>query len=184
MRTIVKDSDVAHIWCDPETKEEIVVYSSFYKNSGTPITDEGDDMEYVRTEVRGVLLPIDEKEFNVLKKASADVLDGLCGGGYFPDDEDDALRSLVDKLSVTGYVQEPSKADQHFLVVWRGDEEDYYQSGVVLPHNEDPTLFSNNDWAMRAALSEFYSEEEAKALLKRGYDLILVSTMPNRFYGG
>jgi len=49
---IVSDTKVRHIWRDTETDEEHIVPPTYYSESGTPINPEnGDDMEYVRTEV-------------------------------------------------------------------------------------------------------------------------------------
>lgn len=50
--TVVPDQRVRHVWKDPDTGEEITVTPDFYEGSGTPISKEqGDDSEYLRTEV-------------------------------------------------------------------------------------------------------------------------------------
>jgi hypothetical protein len=49
--TEVPDEAVRHIWKDEETGEEIEISPDWYQNNGTPITEYGDDMVYVRTEI-------------------------------------------------------------------------------------------------------------------------------------
>ena len=52
MKTI-KDSDVLMIWTDEETGVEIAVNPDWYQENGTPVCPEsGDDMLYVRTEIK------------------------------------------------------------------------------------------------------------------------------------
>ena len=48
----ISDSAVRHVWRNKETLEEITVPPTFYEENGTPMTGDGDDMEYVRTEVK------------------------------------------------------------------------------------------------------------------------------------
>lgn len=45
------DKNVQHIWKDTATGEEFAVSPTFYQENGTPIDDEGDDCEYLRTEI-------------------------------------------------------------------------------------------------------------------------------------
>lgn len=58
----IPDKNVRHIWANPDGTGEIRVSPSCYQDSGTPICDddsgfEGDDMTYVRTEIRSGTLP-------------------------------------------------------------------------------------------------------------------------------
>ena len=52
----ISDSDVRHIWCDPDGENEIEIDPSWYADNGTPMCGEGEydgeDMHYVRTEVQ------------------------------------------------------------------------------------------------------------------------------------
>lgn len=67
-----------------------------------------------------------------------------------------------------------------YLVVWR-DEGEFTQSQVLMGV-VDPHQMTNNEWVYDAAISEGYSEEEAKDLINRGYELILVCDFPSVFY--
>lgn len=54
----VPDKDIRHVWAEPDDASKTVTVSpSFYEESGTPICDDdsetpGDDMVYLRTEIR------------------------------------------------------------------------------------------------------------------------------------
>jgi hypothetical protein len=68
--------------------------------------------------------------------------------------------------------------NETWLVVWRGDEDEYYQSEI------EPFDIKNapaNEMVRRASISAGYSQETAEAMIESGYDLILVCTMPSRF---
>ena len=67
-----------------------------------------------------------------------------------------------------------------YLVVWRGDEDNFLQSSVWL--DTPPENLTNGEWVYRAALTEDYSTEDAETLLESGYELILVCPMPSVFY--
>lgn len=46
----IDDRHVRHIWRDHEGGEHRI-WPTFYADAGTPIGEDGDDMEYVRTEI-------------------------------------------------------------------------------------------------------------------------------------
>jgi len=53
----ISDDKVRHVWANPDGTGEITVDPSFYAESGTPVCDsdtefEGEDMIYVRTEIK------------------------------------------------------------------------------------------------------------------------------------
>ena len=54
----IKDSDVIHIWgntCDePTCENEIAIPPTFYEENGTPMCACGEDMTYLRTEIRNL----------------------------------------------------------------------------------------------------------------------------------
>lgn len=50
----VSDQNIRHIWRDRDDNETSVP-PTFYENNGTPTAENGDDMEYVRTEVLAIL---------------------------------------------------------------------------------------------------------------------------------
>jgi hypothetical protein len=71
-----------------------------------------------------------------------------------------------------------------YLVIWRGDEDEFMQSEVDIGIL-DPHQMSNNEWAHAAALSEGYSRADADQLVNgtgNGYELILACPMPSAFY--
>jgi len=51
MRKIIPDDKVFMVWVDPKTGEETSVPPSYYQENGTPVTKNGDDFEYIRTEI-------------------------------------------------------------------------------------------------------------------------------------
>ena len=51
MKIEVKDKDIYMIWKNPETNEEIGLHPDWYQENGTPITEDGDDYIYERTEI-------------------------------------------------------------------------------------------------------------------------------------
>ena len=71
--------------------------------------------------------------------------------------------------------------DKKFLVIWRGDEDDFMQTevygkGVITSKMDD------ENWVEVAALAEGYSPDELRELFDRGYELICVCDMPDTFY--
>lgn len=54
----VSDMDVRHVWkgacgCHPGKKDVVRLSPAWYEENGTPICSEcGDDMEYVKTEIK------------------------------------------------------------------------------------------------------------------------------------
>lgn len=70
-----------------------------------------------------------------------------------------------------------------YLVIWRTDEDDFYQSCVELGEVVDARQMTNADWARAAAEIEGYSSDAIEALAMDGYELILVSDFPENFYG-
>lgn len=79
-------------------------------------------------------------------------------------------------------VEETIPDSRDFLVIWRGDEDEYLQSKVELPSILDPRKMTNNDWVKYASVSEGYTEAQSEAMLERGYDLIIVCPFPSEFY--
>jgi hypothetical protein len=52
----IDDSNVRHIWANPDGTGEITIDPTWYANNGTPVCDDntdfpGEDMIYVRTEI-------------------------------------------------------------------------------------------------------------------------------------
>ena len=68
-----------------------------------------------------------------------------------------------------------------YLVVWRGDEAEFFQSQVCIGVN-DPKQMANSDWVEEASKTEGYSESETEELLATSYELILVCDFPETFY--
>lgn len=69
-----------------------------------------------------------------------------------------------------------------YLIVWRGDEDDFFQTVVEL--EGDALDIPTNKWVTLAALAEGYSLDDARDLVERGYDCILVCDAPTNYYGG
>ena len=68
-----------------------------------------------------------------------------------------------------------------YLVIWRGDESEFYQSEVDLD-NCDPRQMLNSDWVEMASKTEGYSKSETEELIANSYELICVCDMPEKFY--
>jgi len=68
-----------------------------------------------------------------------------------------------------------------YLVIWRGDEAEFYQSEVDLGIC-DPRQMLNSDWVEMASKTEGYSKSETEELIFDSYELICVCNMPDNFY--
>ena len=71
--------------------------------------------------------------------------------------------------------------DKKFLVIWRGEEDDFMQTevgGLTIA----PSEMNDENWVEVAALDEGYSTDELRELFYRGYELICVCDMPDTFY--
>jgi len=71
---VIEDVSVINIWGstnDPSL--EVGITPDWYQDNGTPIDDEGDDMVYLRTEIR----PIDNEEFATTLKLLNKIHNGL-----------------------------------------------------------------------------------------------------------
>ena len=68
-----------------------------------------------------------------------------------------------------------------YLVIWRGDEAEFYQSEVNLDIC-DPRRMLNSDWVEMASKTEGYSKSETEELIANSYELICVCDMPEAFY--
>lgn len=51
VRKVIPDSKIVMIWKDPKTGEEAKIPPDYYQESGIPINGNGDNFEYVRTEI-------------------------------------------------------------------------------------------------------------------------------------
>lgn len=71
-----------------------------------------------------------------------------------------------------------------FLVVWKDDADAYFQSKVTLNDGVDLGQMGLHDWVKLAAKSEGYEDFYVDSLIYYGYDLILVCSMPDKFYLG
>ena len=67
------------------------------------------------------------------------------------------------------------------LVIWRDNGSVFIHSKVNVPANIAETL-NSNDWIRLAAKSEVCSENEINDLIENGYELIFVSTMPEKVF--
>jgi hypothetical protein len=47
----IDDSKVRHIWQDLDTGEEVSIFPAWYEENGTPLSNNGEDMVYLRTEI-------------------------------------------------------------------------------------------------------------------------------------
>ena len=68
-----------------------------------------------------------------------------------------------------------------YLVIWRGDEAEFFQSEVDLGIC-DPRQMLNSDWVELASKTEGYSKSETEELIANSYELICVCDMPEAFY--
>ena len=68
-----------------------------------------------------------------------------------------------------------------YLVIWRGDEAQFFQSEVNLGIC-DPRQMLNSDWVELASKTEGYSKSETEELIANSYELICVCDMPEAFY--
>lgn len=66
------------------------------------------------------------------------------------------------------------------FVIWRPISEDFFFQSVVLA--SDPWKMGEEDWITLAAMSEEFLGDDLKDILREGYELVSVTSMPSEVY--
>ena len=103
-----KEDDVGIVFLDSLSGEEVVVPSNYSVENGTPIDGNGDDMKYLRTEVKEDFSDalLDQKDWESVFEALVTHLSALGAESYSPSDLRDAetvLKKVSDFLEQKGW---------------------------------------------------------------------------------